>query len=342
MRRFLVPRERGTGPGGAAGSPTFSIIVAAYESAGVIQDALRSAFSQTVPPLELIVCDDGSTDELENALVPYRDRITFLRNEHGGEASAKNTAARAARGDFVAILDADDVFLPQRLEALGELADARPDLDILTTDAYLEVAGRRLRRCYAGGWRFETEDQRRGILERNFVFGLAAVRRELLLAHDGFDESILWTTDWECWIRLVLAGARIGCVDEPLALYRLREASLSAQREQLTRGKILTLRKTRDDPRLTHDDHKVIDRAIAGYERELALGEARQAALRAENNTRRRSVALAFGHGYPWRARLEAGAMALAPRTVRRRLQRQEERTWVGAGGIRVERRPER
>jgi glycosyltransferase involved in cell wall biosynthesis len=308
----------------------------------VIQDALRSALSQTIPPLELIVCDDGSTDGLERAVAPYRDRIVFLRNEHGGEAAAKNAGARAARGDFVVILDADDVYLPERLEALGELANARPDLDILTTDAYLEVDGRRLRRCYSAGWRFETEDQRRGILERNFVFGLAAVRRELLLEHEGFDESILWTTDWDCWIRLVLAGARIGCVDEPLALYRLREASLSAQREQLTRGKILTLRKARGDPRVTEDDRRVIDRAVAGYERELTLGEARQAALRAEEDTRRRSVAVAFGRGYPWRARFEAGLMAVAPRAVRRRLRRQEERTWVGAGGIRVERREER
>lgn len=200
MRRFLVPPERGIGPQEAAGSPTFSVVVAAYQSADVIANALESALNQTAPPRELIVCDDGSTDELEAAISPYRDRILFLRNEHGGEASAKNAGMRAARGDFVAILDADDVYLPERLEALGELAHARPDLDILTTDAYLEVDGRRLRRCYAAGWRFETEDQRRGILERNFVFGHAAVRRDLLLAHDGFDESILWTTDWECWI----------------------------------------------------------------------------------------------------------------------------------------------
>jgi glycosyltransferase involved in cell wall biosynthesis len=264
-----------------------------------------------------------------------------VRNEHGGEAAAKNAGMRAAQGDFVAILDADDVYFPERLEALAELAHARPDLDILTTDAYLEVDGRRLRRCYAAGWRFETEDQRRGILERNFVFGLVAVRRELLLAHNGFDESILWTTDWECWIRLVLAGARIGCVDEPLAAYRLRETSLSAQREQLTRGKIRTLRKTQADPRLTEQDHRVIDRAVAGYERELALEEARRAALASEKDTRRRSLVVVFGRGYPWRARLQAAAMAAAPSAAHRRLRRQEERTWVGAGGIRVE-RPDR
>src|SRR5206468_2811881 len=85
--------------------------------------------------------------------------------------------ASVVTSDFVAILDADDVYFPERLEALGELAAARPDLDILTSDAYLELNGRRIRRCYEGGWTFEVEDQRRAILERNFIFGLAAVRR---------------------------------------------------------------------------------------------------------------------------------------------------------------------
>ena len=201
--RFLAPPRAEVG-GGAA--PSFSVIVAAYQVADVIGDALDSIRQQTLPPLEVIVCDDGSSDDLQRALEPYRDEIVLLQKENGGEASAKNAAAAAASGDFVAILDADDVYLPGRLAALSELAQARPDLDILTTDAYLVVDGRRVRRNYDRGWRFEVADQRRAILQRNFVFGHAAVRRERLLEHGGFDEAILWTTDWELWLRLILAG----------------------------------------------------------------------------------------------------------------------------------------
>ena len=146
------------------------------------------------------------------------------------------------------ILDADDVFLPTRLEALADLAAARPDLDILTTDAILTVDGREVRRCYSRGWTFEVQDQRREILKRNFIFGLAAVRRELLLADGGFDEDILWTTDWDRWLRLILEGSRVGAVAEPLALYRVRESSLSARRDDLVRGKIATLEKARANP----------------------------------------------------------------------------------------------
>ena len=83
---------------------------------------LDSIRCRTVPPLEVIVCDDGSTNELDDALVPYRDEIILVRKENGGEGSANNAAATVARGEFIAILDAVDVDSPDRLEALDELA----------------------------------------------------------------------------------------------------------------------------------------------------------------------------------------------------------------------------
>jgi GT2 family glycosyltransferase len=318
--------------------PTLSVIVTTYEVASIVHKAIESALEQTLPPHEVIVCDDGSTDDIEGALEPFREHIVFVRKEHGGEASAKNAAAAAASGDFIVILDADDVFFPERLQAIAEAAAARPDLDVITTDAYLEVDGTIVRRCYDGRWRFEIKDQRSELLRRNFVFGLAAVRRELLLRHDGFDETILWTTDWDCWIRLVLAGSRIGCVDEPLALYRLREDSLSARREEITGGKIMTLEKTRRDPRLTDEECAVVDASIAGYERELAILATRRSIAGGDEDARSRALSVATGEGFGWRTRLEAGLMAVAPRRAGRRLRRREQDSWVGAGGIRVTR----
>ena len=211
--------------------PTFSILIPAYQAAGVVGEALASVFAQTVPPHEVIVCDDASTDDLDAAVAPFRNRIVLVsRATNGGEAAAKNDGARAASGDFVAILDADDVYLPTRLAALGELAATRPDLDILTTDAYLERAGERLRRCYEDDWPFETVDQRRGILERNFVFGLAAVRRERLLAVGGFDETIRWTSRSLCTAfttRACRRRAPIMCADGCRRCTRLPPISVS-------------------------------------------------------------------------------------------------------------------
>src|SRR5439155_15089644 len=77
---------------------------------------------QTAPPLEVIVCDDGSTDDVDGTLSPFQDRITLIRQERRGPGAAKPAGARLARGDFVDLLDGDDAYLPTRLEALGELA----------------------------------------------------------------------------------------------------------------------------------------------------------------------------------------------------------------------------
>jgi hypothetical protein len=336
MRRFLAPpaiREVERGP-----APTFSVIVAAYQVADVIGEALDSIRSQTRPPLEVIVCDDGSTDDLEPALAPYRDEIVLVRKENGGEASAKNAAAAVAKGDFVAILDADDVYLAHNLEALGELARLRPDLDILTSDGLIVANGVEVRHVYDRSWRFEVDDQRRGILQRNFVFGLAAVRRQRLFEHGGFDESIRWTTDWDLWLRMILAGASAGCVDEPLALYRLRETSLTAQRRDLLVGKLTTLEKARGNPRLRDEERPVLEASLRSYRRELALLDLRGAVAAGEKGTTRRALSLLCAPEMPVRRRLELGAIAAAPRVAGLILRRRAASAWTGGGGTRVSR----
>src|SRR5919201_104516 len=156
MRPMLAPPPAAPVTRGRA--PTYSAIIAAYQAAEVIGDAIDSLLAQTLPPIEIIVCDDGSTDDLVGALAPYRDDITLIRKQNGGEASAKNAAARAASGEFIAILDADDIYLPDRLEALAELSIQRPDLDILTTDC-LVVDGRFVWKSYSDDYRFEIDDQ---------------------------------------------------------------------------------------------------------------------------------------------------------------------------------------
>ena len=318
--------------------PTFSVLIAAYQVADCVAEAVASALGQTEPPHEVVVCDDGSTDDLGAALSPFTDRILLVRQDHGGEAAAKNAAARAASGDFVAILDADDVYLPERLAALGRLAAERPDLDILTTDAYLEAAGRVVRRVYTDAWPFAVDDQRRAILERNFIFGHAAVRREVLLDAGGFDESIRRTTDWECWIRLVLDGAAAGAVLEPLARYRVREAGLSADRAGMLKGGLHSLDRALRHPRLRPGERAIVVRTMGRMERQLAVIRLREALRGGSPDVRRRAAAVAFGRSVGLSTRLKAAAATVAPRAVGRRLRSREADTWVGAGGTTVDR----
>lgn len=320
MRPFLAPAvARAASPGPA---PSFSVVIAAYQAAGVIGEAIESVLRQTRTPLEIVVCDDGSTDDLAGALAPFAGRITLLRKVNGGEASAKNAACRAARGDYVVILDADDVFAEDRLEALAELAVARADLDVLTTDAILEIDGRAVRRCYEPSNPFAVDDQRTAILTRNFVFGLAAVRRERLLAAGGFDETIRYTTDWDLWLRMIFDGSRIGLVDLPLARYRITPGNLSSQRSRMAEGSLMTLGKAATRTDLRPAERAVLGTSIAGFRRELALALARESLQPDGVRPRRRALAVVFGPGHAGGTRVKAAAAAVAPASAAKRLRR--------------------
>jgi Glycosyl transferase family 2 len=333
MRPLLAPPTHGPVP--PAPAPTFSVVIAAYQAASTIPEAVESALDQTLPPLEVIVCDDGSTDDLQGALRPYRDQITFLTQANRGEGAAKNVATRRAQGEFVAILDADDVYLPDRLEALGELASARPDLDVLTTDAFLEVDERVVKTCYVEDWTFEIADQRRAILERNFIFGLAAVRRARLLAVGGFDETLRYATDWDCWIRLILDGAAAGLVAEPLARYRLHRASLSAERGKLFGGRVAVLAKAAGHPALDDQERAAVRRTLRTELARSRLTEAQDALADGTSDARRRAFAVALEGMLPASTRLKAAAAALAPRSAGRLLTERRDRVGVaGPAGV--------
>jgi hypothetical protein len=332
MRPVLAPPPSSPIRRGTA--PTFSAIIPAYQAAGFIADAIESVLAQTFPPIELIVCDDGSTDDLERALAPYRDRLKLLRKENGGEASAKNAAARVASGEFIAILDADDVYFPERLEALAELSVQRPDLDILTADCLVMVDGRFVRNCYDDGYRFEIDDQRRGILERNFIGpGHMAVRGGPFLAAGGFDESFRRATDWDCWIRMIFEGSRAGMVSEPLAEYRVRETSLASDRIRQFEGYVALLEKAASRSDLSADERAVLDRSLAAQRRRLFLRKTQTALVEGEPRARRMALEIALNNNFPHGERMRAALAAALPKVAGRRLARRRREL---AGGVRL------
>ena len=301
-----------------AAEPSFSVLIAAYEAAETVGEAVASALDQTLPPYEVIVCDDGSTDDTEAVLAPLRDRITYLRrDENGGEGAAKNSAARVAAGDFLLFLDADDIYLPERIEALADLSVARPDLGLITTDAYLEKDGRRVGRYYRERVGFAVDDQRLEIVQRNFIFGHAAIRRDAFLGVGGFDESIRWTADWDLFLRLIFAGVRAGLVDLPLASYRLQERALTSDRVSTVRGGMETLDKAARELDLTAEERAVLERSREAHALTAALEETRLALLNDAPGARRRARAVAADRRYPWRTRVKALLAAVVPQITR-------------------------
>jgi len=296
-----------------APEPTFSVIVPAYQAAETVAGAVRSVLRQSYPAHEIIVCDDGSTDDLGSAIAEYEDRIILLRRPHAGAGAARNHGIGIASGDFVAMLDADDVFEPTRLAALAELAAARPDLDILATDAYFERDGDVDGRFYDFNT-FATEDQRAAILQTCFL-GWPAMRRSRVLEVGGFDESneIAPAEDWELFIRLFLSGSSAGIVEEPLIRYRQHSRSTTADRSRTLWSRVAVLEKTRRRADLSSRERALLEKSLAGARTRSILTDARGFAASGRPGLRRRLLALAGADDVRGATRLRLIAAALVP-----------------------------
>jgi len=321
--RFLAPVPDSARSDAGRGDASFSVCLPAYQAAPWIGAALDSVAGQTYPAHEIIVCDDGSTDDLDAALAPYADRVKLLRQPNRGAAAARNMAAAEATGDFVAFLDPDDRFAPHRLERLAQLAQVRPDLDILTTDAYIEFDGGVIGRYYTGENRFVVDDQRQGILSANFLFGLLAVRRTALAAVGGFDESFVHVEDWDCWIRLIFAGARAGLVDEPLAYYTLRQGSSTSSRLGLLQGRQASLARARARDDLSDAERHVVQKSLAEATRAAMLEELKEMLVLGAPEVRRRAWEVAASADAGVGGRLKALAAAAFPGAAGSLLRRQ-------------------
>jgi glycosyltransferase involved in cell wall biosynthesis len=307
------------------GTPTFSVVIAAYNAADTIAEAVESALGQTLPPLEVIVCDDGSKDGTAAELEPYRDRVIYIRKQRGGVASAWNTALEHSKGEFFAVLGADDAYMPTRLEAVAELAVARSDLDILCTDALLELERQPVAR-FGDDTPFAVAEQRAAILERCFCVA-PTVRRRKIIDVGGFDESMYSGSDWECLIRLIHRDAVAGLVDEPLYRYRLHDRSVTADRVRTLRDRIVLLERVSETYNLSDGERAALARSLARQRASLALTEA-EAALRAGSpDARSRAFAAARTHTVGLRSRAAALAAALAPKAAARALERREARS---------------
>jgi hypothetical protein len=295
--------------------PKFSVVIPVYQAADTIGGALESALAQTLPAHELIVVDDGSTDDLATALSPYRERIELIGKANGGVASARNAGVAAASGDFMAVLDADDRFHPRRLEALAALAQARPDLDLITTDTRFIVDGQP-----SGTFReanpFAVEEQRTAIFDSCFVGGWPAVRIERLRELGGFDEDLAQGEDWDCWLRLILDGSGAGLVDRAYYDYVIRQGSLTSDREASLWARVQMLEKASDNRSLELVDRPALERSLRRHHSRAVRAQVH--AVAHDGASRKGLVGQVFSRRLELRARLLAALATVSPALTRR------------------------
>lgn len=213
---------------------TISVVIPTYNRARIVGEAVESALAQTYPPAEVIVVDDGSSDDTAAALEAFGGRIQYVRQENAGPAAARNTGIRHASGCFMAFLDSDDLWEPEKLSLQVHAFSGDPSLAVVSClSRYVSFEGKTLadtgpaQDTLPAGSRASI----RRLLLGNTVSGgsSAVVRRECLDDVGLFDEGLFGVEDWDLWLR-VAKKYSIGFVNERLTVMRSGAANISSPR----------------------------------------------------------------------------------------------------------------
>lgn len=225
--------------------PLVSVVIPAYNAAWRLGRAVKSVLAQTYDPLEILVVDDGSTDDPANVLVPFGGRVTTITQKNMGLSAARNTGAAQATGEFIAFLDADDQWLPEKIQRQMDLLQARPEVGFCSTAARVEDA----EGSFLEEWSCEVAEEPlvRKLFHYNTVAGSGSgvmVRRSLLEKTGGFDVELRSVEDVDMWMRLA-AVSDYACIPEPLTVIERRGESMSRDFTVMREAHFRLLKKNR-------------------------------------------------------------------------------------------------
>lgn len=276
-----------------------SVIITTYNYAHMLAESIDSVLDQDFDDAELIVVDDGSTDDTADVVARYGDRVRYVRQEHAGIAVARNTGIAAARGDLIAFQDADDVWAPNTLGLRVSAMERHPELGMVFGDAAVVRDGEVLFPSF--------------LAEREALRGLSVVREEddlCVIAESAFpallrerfipipsitipkrrfeevgpwDPSAEGVEDYEFYLRLC-KRFRIGYIDRVLVTCRIHGANVSCDVGAQNGRRIELLRRFENDPDLSLRGKRALRRRISGLCMESAwhlrrVGDARAARL---------------------------------------------------------------
>jgi glycosyltransferase involved in cell wall biosynthesis len=240
--------------------PSISVVIPAYNAAKFITLAVDSVLAQTYPVAEILIVDDGSIDETAQIVSGLSSPVRLIRKTNGGPAAARNLGARQAIGDWLAFLDADDSWLPEKLER--QMTLARPEVGLIHC-LYKEPSGMAVPDviCFDDLW------------ERNYI-GCSTVlmRKELFLKLDGFDvdPKLVGVEDYNFWMRVAASGYLLVTLQDVLIRYTPAPGSLTQQVERFANAELVNRHKTAaqfgiDGARLKRKELEILDE----YGREL-------------------------------------------------------------------------
>ncbi len=211
--------------------PKVSVIIPAYNAEPWLQDTLESIFDQTFEDYEVVFINDGSTDGTERIAKAFGERVRYFYQPNRGAAAARNAGVLNSRGELVAQLDADDLWLPNMLSELVPMFDD-PSVGVACGDAYYWDQQKLIEEC-SSHWqtrpRLTGDDVWLQLVRIPPLIPPQATiaRRSALVGVGLYDESLSRAEDYDMWLRIARAGYRFRFVDRVLGVYRLRPGSLS-------------------------------------------------------------------------------------------------------------------
>jgi glycosyltransferase involved in cell wall biosynthesis len=235
-----------------ASSPTVSVVITTYNYGEFIVGAIESVLGQTHPADEVLVVDDGSTDETPSLVAPYVERgvVRYIQQDNQGPSVARNTGIAASSGELLAFLDADDTWMPEKLERQIAWLAKHPGASMVSGSMIWWHVPRNERKVVPFA-SMPPSRMRREVSVRNVVGNpsMALIRRSAIDKAGPYDPALRWGQDWEIFIRLSRVG-EIGFIPDPVIVYRWHRSNLSHDRrlEQLAMN------------------HSISRRAIATYE----------------------------------------------------------------------------
>ena len=214
-----------------------SAIIPVYNNEAFIAEAIDSVLAQEPCPCELIVIDDGSTDQTAERVAEYGDRVRYIRQDNQGPAAARNHGLREAKGDLVALLDADDLWAPGKLAAQLRYLDAHPEV--------AAVIGKIQHFIQDGAE--ATADYRQEWLENDLVgyhFGTLLARKSVFERVGGMNSEFKYTDDVDWFLRLKDQKIELGIVDQVVMLKRLHGDSITNRQQEQNQNLLLALRRS--------------------------------------------------------------------------------------------------
>jgi glycosyltransferase involved in cell wall biosynthesis len=227
-----------------AGDGLVSVIIPAYNAAAYVNDAIRSALQQTWLDREVLVIDDGSSDATPAVVRGFGDQVRYIRQENAGVAAARNRGIGEARGQFIAVLDADDVWLPEKLEL--QVAELTRDSAIVAVGCGAQLTTHDLK-VTATTTPSPASFEDLLLLRGNGGLGGSApvMRTDVVRSIGGYDTALSTSADLDLAVRLMAAG-RTHTLRAPLFLYRQHGTNMHGSVSLMERDMERLLRKARD------------------------------------------------------------------------------------------------